>query len=271
MSKAWLLLLAMTGTARAVPSTPAFAWPHGEQAAVSLSYDDAIDSQLDHAVPALDKYRLKASFYLTLSSPVLAKRLPKWRSLASRGFELGNHTLFHQCSRSGPDRAWVTPERDLDHTTATQMLEQVRVGNARLKAIDGKTERTFTLPCGDRMADGVDYLPLLRSEFVAMKAGAGGVVPDMQALDVYEVGVTAPSGVTGAQLIALVQQAQARGTMINFTFHGIGGDYLTVSDPAHEELLAYLAAHRKQVWTDTFMRIMRHVKTQQANAATKAR
>lgn len=265
--KAWLLLLALAGShPGAVPAAPTFAWPHREQAAVSLSYDDAIDSQLDHAVPALDKYGLKASFYLTLSSPALARRLPEWRALAAHGHELGNHTLFHQCQRSLPGREWVTPERDLDHTSAAQMLEQVRVGNAMLQAIDGQSLRTFTLPCGDRLATGVDYLPLLREEFVAVKAGDGGVVPDMQKLDVYSVGVTAPSGVTGAQLIALVQQAQARGTMINFTFHGIGGDYLTVSTQAHEELLAYLAAHRQQVWTDTFIHIMKHVKQEQSKA-----
>ena len=266
--KAWLLLLALTAASpAATPAGAPFAWPHGEQAAVSLSYDDAIDSQLDHAVPALDNYGLKASFYLTLSSPVLAKRLPEWRALAAHGHELGNHTLFHQCQRSRPGRDWVTPERDLDHTSAAQMLEQVRVGNAMLQAIDGKTRRTFTLPCGDRLASGVDYLPLLRGEFVAMKAGDGGVLPDMLKQDVYAVGVTAPSEVTGAQLIALVQQAQAHGTMINFTFHGIGGDYLAVSRKAHEELLAYLAAHRKQVWTDTFLHIMDHVKQAQARAA----
>jgi peptidoglycan/xylan/chitin deacetylase (PgdA/CDA1 family) len=265
--KSWLLLLALAGTSpAATPPAKHFAWPHGAQAAVSLSYDDAIDSQLDHAVPALDRYGLKATFYLTLSSPVLAKRMPEWRALAAHGHELGNHTLFHQCQRSRPDREWVTPERDLDHTTAAQMLEQVRVGNAMLQAIDGRAERTFTLPCGDRLASGVDYLPLLRGEFVAIKAGDGGVVADMQKLDVYQVGVTAPSDVTGAQLIALVQQAQARGTMINFTFHGIGGDYLTVSTKAHEELLAYLAAHRRQVWTDTFINIMRHVKHEQAKS-----
>jgi peptidoglycan/xylan/chitin deacetylase (PgdA/CDA1 family) len=258
----WLLLLVL-GAKPAEPSeAPAFAWPHGEQAAVSLSYDDAIASQLDNAVPALDRHGLKATFYLTLSSPTLERRLPEWRAVAARGHELGNHTLFHQCRRSLPGREWVSPERDLDHTTATQMLEQVRVGNGMLHAIDGRTERTFTLPCGDRLAAGVDYLPLLRGEFVAMKAGDGGVVADMRALDPYEVGVTAPSGATGADLIALVEQARARGTMINLTFHGIGGDYLSVSTQAHEELLAYLDAHRREVWTDSFIAIMRHVKSQ---------
>jgi len=42
--------------------------------------------------------------------------------------------------------------------------------------------------------------------------------------------------------------------MINLTFHGIGGDYITTSTQAHEQLLAYLAAHRDAYWTDTFLR-----------------
>ena len=246
----------------------AFTWPDGKRAAVSLGYDDAINSQLDVAIPALDRHHLKASFYLTLSSDTLVKRLPEWRAAAASGHELGNHTLFHQCSRRAPGHEWVAAENDLDHTTAAQLAAQIRVGNAMLHAIDGKTERTFTVPCGDLKAAGENYLPLVGNEFVAIKSGAGKVVPDMQTLDPMSVGVLAPSEVTGAQLIARVDQAIAQGTMVNFTFHGIGGDYLVVSTQAHEELLAYLDAHRDQVWTDTFINIMRYVKQQRAAAPT---
>ena len=48
--------------------------------------------------------------------------------------------------------------------------------------------------------------------------------------------------------------------MVNITFHGIGGDYLSVSRQAHEELLNHLAAHRDIYWTDSFINIMRYVK-----------
>jgi hypothetical protein len=64
-----------------------------------------------------------------------------------------------------------------------------------------------------------------------------------------------------------VQQAARAGTMINFTFHGIGGDYIATSKQAHEELVQYLAAHRDVYWTDTFITIMKYVKTQQAAPA----
>ena len=41
-----------------------FNWPNNKTAAVSLAYDDALDSQIDNAIPALKKYNFKGSFYL---------------------------------------------------------------------------------------------------------------------------------------------------------------------------------------------------------------
>ena len=54
--------------------------------------------------------------------------------------------------------------------------------------------------------------------------------------------------------------------MVNFTFHGIGGDHLSVSNEAHEELLSYLAAHRDVYWTATFLNQLKYVREQQAPA-----
>ena len=241
-----------------------FQWPESRKAAVSLAYDDALDSQLDNAIPALDRHGLKGSFYLQLSSPPVGKRMAEWRAAAGNGHELGNHTLFHQCSGSMQGREWVEPQRDLDKTTAAQMQDQVRMANVMLAAIDGRHERTMTVPCGDVLAEGKNYIELVASEFVAIKLGPGTVVPDMYKLDLQAVPVGVPVDVSGQQLIAWVQEAARLGTMANFTFHGIGGDHLSVSNEAHEELLAYLAAHRDVYWTDTFLNLMNHVREQQA-------
>jgi hypothetical protein len=67
-------------------------------------------------------------------------------------------------------------------------------------------------------------------------------------------------------LIAIAQQAAAKGTMANFTFHGVGGDYIAVSSEAHEALLKYLAHNRGTYWTDTFINIMMYVKNEQRQA-----
>jgi peptidoglycan/xylan/chitin deacetylase (PgdA/CDA1 family) len=240
-----------------------FTWPNGIKAAVNLAYDDAVNSQLDNAIPTLDKYDVKGSFYVTIASDTISKRMPEWRKAATNGHELANHTLFHQCSRKGPDRSWVQADNDLDMVSVAQLAAQIRVANTTLHAIDGKTERTYTTPCGDLKAGGEDYISAIKSEFVAIKSAAGGVTPNMKTLDVYAVGVDVPNDVTGKQLIARVKEAAAKGTMANFTFHGIGGDHLSVSKEAHEELVKYLADNKDIYWTDTFINIMKYVKEQQ--------
>lgn len=252
--------LALLTTTAALAAEPGFPWPGGARAAVSLAYDDALDSQLDHAIPALDRAGLKGSFYLTLGSGAVARRLPEWRAAAARGHELGNHTLFHQCAGSLPGREWVPPEADLDKTSVAQIVAQVRLGNTMLQAIDGRTERTFTAPCGDTRAAGEDYIHLVAPEFLAIKLGPGGVVADMARLDLHAVPVDVPVGATGEQLIARVKEAARAGTMVNFTFHGIGGDHLSVSSEAHQALLRFLADHRGTYWTAPFVEIARHVK-----------
>lgn len=262
-SIALLAVLAVLPSAFAAEALP-FAWPEGKRAAVSLAYDDALDSQLDNAIPALDKHALKGSFYLQLSRDPVRKRLGEWRAAAENGHELGNHTLFHQCSGSIKGREWVEPQRDLDKTSAAEMKDQVLLANVMLTAMDGKQERTFTVPCGDVMAEGKNYIDLVESEFVAIKLGDGAVTPSMEALDPYAVTVEAPVGATGEQLIARVKEAARKGTMVNFTFHGIGGDYLAVSKEAHEELLEYLAAHGDIYWVDTFINVMEYVRKHQA-------
>lgn len=231
-------------------------WPKGARAAVSLSYDDTLDSQLDNAVPVLDKHGIKASFYLILSSEVLFDRLEEWRKLAANGHELGNHTIYHPCSAAQPDRDWVRPHNDMDQRTVEHMRDEVRVANTFLKAIDGRSERTLTPPCGDvRTRDG-NYLDHIKDLVVAVK-GSEPLAPGIVSYDI-------PSNITGRELIAIVERAARRGGFANIIFHGIGGDHLAVSTEAHAELIAHLAANRDKYWTDTYMNIMQHVLGEQA-------
>jgi len=61
--------------------------------------------------------------------------------------------------------------------------------------------------------------------------------------------------VTVSQVVALLSSVLAGteggGGMAVYLFHGVGGDYLQVSDSAHRELIAWLAAHRSEVWVTT--------------------
>jgi len=76
--------------------SPGFRWPDGKSFALSLSFDDARESQVDNVLPVLDRHGVKATFFLV---PSLAeKRLDGWKRAVVAGHEIGNHSMHHPCS-----------------------------------------------------------------------------------------------------------------------------------------------------------------------------
>ena len=265
-----MLLLCVTPLARAGDAPGPFAWPNGAKAAVVLTYDDGMDTQLDNAAPDLDAAGLKGTFYLPGHSESLAKRLAEWRALAARGHELGNHAIFHPCLRNGPNgavREWVRPEYQLEGYTVQRIRDEVAAMNTTLLALDGETTRTFTYDCCDTTAGGRSYVDAIRPLFLAARAGEDRIAGDVSALDPVLVPSWAATDVSGAQLIAFAQKALDAGGLAVFQFHGIGGEWIPVSREAHRELVGWLAANRARAWTDTFKRVMTHVEGEQRRLA----
>src|SRR6202000_160798 len=143
---------------------------NNKQCAVVLTYDDAIDVDLDNVIPALDSLNLKGTFYLIGSSPVITKRVKEWWLAAQHGHELGNHSMFHPCDGGLPGRGFVTPDGDLRKYTVERAVKEIRMTNKLLKAIDGKDVGNFAYPCGDRKIGKVYFYDQLKKDF----AGARG-------------------------------------------------------------------------------------------------
>ncbi|PMG28628.1 polysaccharide deacetylase [Shewanella sp. 10N.286.52.C2] len=260
-----IVLLPLACFSASAAETQRFTWPNGEKLAVSLSYDDALNSHLDNVLPALNKHHFKGSFYVISTSSVLAQRKSEWQAAVKQGHELGNHSMQHPCRASLPNRGWVKVEQDLDHYSVTQMIDELSAANTFLNAIDGKTERTYTVPCGDllvgsalRLDDdstgGQEYLNKVNHLFTAIK-GHGA--------DTRFNPIIYPTGETGKALIAYINNTSTDTLLINLVFHGVGGDYLSVSSKAHAELLAYLAANRDKYYVDSYLNLMNYAAAQQ--------
>lgn len=224
-------------------------WPGGKQAAVVLTYDDALSSQLDTALPVLDAAGLKATFFLT-GKGLSPASVVRWRAAAAGGHELGNHTVFHPCLAAAyPAPAHYTVEV----YTVDTMLAEIKTMNTVLAAIDGKPVHPLATPCGTHVAGGVDYLPALRqSGLVRYNRGVSGTPGDP--FDVPSVWYAGKA--SGADMIAAVEKTAKSGGLIVFGFHGVGGDYLTTSAEAHAQLVAYLKAHRDTIWVAPFSTVM---------------
>lgn len=252
--KLLLSLLAPFIFNHAVTQTPV--WPHHKQAAIVLTYDDGLLSQLDNAVPQLKHAGFKATFFLTGDAD--SSTIPRWRSLAKKGFELGNHTLYHPCS--GSEDAPVKSEQ----YTPDQMIQEIRLMNSMLFAIDGRNERTYAYPCTETVVGGKDYVDTLRNYGLVKYARIGGdieaVITDFTHLDPLRIPAYGlDDSTSAATLITYVKNVQARGGMGIIMFHGIGGDYITTSTAVHQQLLDYLKENRKTIWVTTFREAMNYV------------
>lgn len=232
-------------------------WKNGKRITVCLTYDDAMDSQLDAAGPQLDKHGFKGTFYLKGSSPSVYHRMDEWKALAANGHELGNHTLFHPCSgKRFPNRE---KDRDIDYYTIKRFLSEVAVSNTLLKSLDGKDKRTFAYTCGDKIVEGENigkYLP----KYVN---GARGGAPDFlkkENIDVYHLPTFSCTGKTGDQMIRMVEKAKESNGLLILVFHGVGGGHLKVESTEHEKLLKYLKEHEEEIWVAPVIDVVEYLK-----------
>jgi len=226
-------------------------WPGGKQAAIVLTYDDALRSHLDVAIPQLDAAGLKGTFFLTGRFP--QDEVERWRKAAASGHELANHSVIHPCAKGSFDM----PEQYNNERYSVQtMLAEIGIMNTMLHAIDGGTERTYATPCGQTVVGGEDYIAALKAAGIVKYVRDAGGHAERGPDGFSAPGTFFPETVTGAELIAFVDAARARGGLAVLGFHGVGGDYLKVTAEAHQQLVRYLHDHQDVFWVTTFRQAM---------------
>jgi len=235
----------------------------GKSCAVVLTYDDAIDQHLDNAVPILDSLGLKATFYITAFSTSMQKRMDEWKKLPAKGYELGNHTLYHPCM-GGPGIEWVKPEYDLRTYTVQRMIDETRMTNLFLQAMDGKNRRTFAYTCGEMKIGDSSFIMSMKKDFVAARV-VNNQMHQIKDVDLYQVDCYLVNGETSGQLIGWAKKAMETHSLLVILFHGVGGgNSLNVSLAAHRQFLQYLKQNEQNIMIATMIETADHIKSWQA-------
>ncbi len=261
-----LLFAALSAVASAQNSSPVVTvarWPQDRLAAISLTFDDGINTHLDFVAPILKKHHLNATFFVATAMGPWEKRKPEWKQLALDGNELANHTVHHPCLLEQ-----IIPHSQ-DYTPA---MFEAEIRDAALdlaKTLNSSRGLTFAYPCGnmsfgkpqDEVANAALYLRYVSEHAFAARAVSGGPVnaDDLNVLAVADLGPTAGKGFPA--LLAQAEPAFASHNWGVFCFHGVGGDWLAITPEALDELAAYLEGH-PEIWTASFGDVPLHPGTQ---------
>ena len=236
----------------------------GKKCAVVLTYDDAMTQHLDFAVPVLDSLGLKATFYLSAYYPGCRNRLNDWRRVAAKGHELGNHTLFHPCVGDKPGREFVPEDYKMNNYTVRRMVDEIRMTNVFLQALDGKTKRTFAFTCGDMKIGDTSFIDQLKDDFVAARA-VRNEMHKIGQINLYNVDCYLVSSNTAEQMIEWVKKAEETNSLLVILFHGVnGGNSLNVSLADHGKFLHYLKQNQKNIWIAPMVDVAGYVKNYQS-------
>jgi len=208
---------------------------HNKKAAISYTFDDGLQSQLDIAVPVMEAYGFRGTFnviagftrdhdidpQLHYTGGLVTGSWESWQRIAARGHEIGNHSFSHQ---------------DLTQVNDACVLEREIDGSAVLSTKKiGRRPLTFAFPF-NRHNYRLDNLVLRNPAIIREhEAGFGNVL------------------YTADEMNAAVDNAIRRGAWLSPMLHGFRPDeYAPLTAETFARHLRYVQSRASELWVDTY-------------------
>jgi len=228
-----------------------FPWPNGASAALSLTFDDGRSSQVTHAVPLLDSFNVKATFYAQPEN--LLEELELWQQAIASGHEIGNHTIGHPCTGNF---AWVRYDGVVLETyDLERMRAELLQANDELEELLGVRPVSFAYPCGQtyvgRGRDTRSYVPMVAELFQTGRRWLDETSNAPDHFDTAQVMAMRMDGEDFSTVRRMIERTKRNGNWLVLAGHSVGD-----SDSSRwgtklgmlKELLAYAQDSDNGVW-----------------------
>jgi len=243
--------------------TSSFEWPEGKSMALSLTFDDARLSQIDIGIPILDKYDVKATFYV--SPAAMIERLEGWKQALNNGHEIGNHTLTHPCTGNFP---WAR-EKALESFSLIDIALEMEKANEKIKEALGYIPVSFAYPCGQKFVGRggslQSYIPLVNDLFLTGRGWLDEGPNDPVYCDLAQLTGMESDNKSFEQIKILIDQAIENNSWLVLAGHEIGEPaFQTTLASTLEAICQYASDPGNRIWITSVGTIAEYVKSSPA-------
>lgn len=238
-----------------------FSWPEGKKMAMSLSFDDARESQVIMGTPLFDQYGVKVTFYVVPST--VKKQLTGWKAAVKSGHEIGNHSLTHPCTGNfGWSRKNALEDYSLD-----RMRYELQECNRQIKELLQVDSKVFAYPCGQKFVgsdvDTRSYVPLVAEHFQSGRGWMDEAPNDPLYCNFSQLTCIEIDGKTFEQLLPIIDNARKNGLWVVFGGHEINveGNQTTQVETL-KKLIEYVKDPANDIWLQPIGTVSKYIKDQ---------
>jgi len=216
------IVVGFANFASAQYDTSVFKWPEGKKAAISLSFDDARESQVLRGTDLLDQFGVKATFFVVPSA--VEKQLNGWKKAVANGHEIGNHSLNHPCTGNF---SW-SRSHALEDYTLKMMKSELEECNKRVQELLSVTPSVFAYPCGQKfVGKGLNtksYVPLVSKMFLLGRGWMDEAANDPGYCNFAQLTGIEMDGKNFDEILPLINDAVKNGTWLVLAGHEMGDE-----------------------------------------------
>lgn len=236
-----------------------FTWPPQKQMALSLSFDDARESQVTIGTPLLDSLGVQVTFYV-FPTP-LKKQLDGWKAAIKSGHEIANHSLTHPCSINF---AW-SRKNALEEMDLKQIEQQLIESKKQIKEILGVETIHYAYPCGltyvGKGTTTMSYVPLVAKYFQTGRDWMSEAANDPMYCNFDQLTCISMDGKSFEELLPIIEEAKKNKQWLILGGHEINTEgNQTSKTETIKKLVIYAQNPRNGIWIDPVGKIADYIK-----------